>query len=250
MQLQVQDISFSYPGFKALKHISFEAGKGDMVAIIGQNGSGKSTLLKCITRILNINTGMIKIGNTALNAIPASRLSRLLAYIPQTEETINGLNVFDAVLLGRKPYIRSRPLPEDMYCVAELLERLDLEQVAMRGLNTLSGGQQQRVFIARALAQEPSILLLDEPIANLDINHQMRVMRLLQQLAGEGMTVVITIHDINMAARFCNKALMLKQGEVFASGLQSVYTPENIGNLYDIEVDVLHHKDCICIIPQ
>ena len=120
----------------------------------------------------------------------------------------------------------------------------------MRPLNTLSGGQRQRVFIARALAQQPAVLLLDEPIANLDINHQMKVMRLLQQLAGEGLIVIITIHDINMAARFCNKALMLKQGQVFASGLQSVYTPENIENLYDIQVEVLHHKDCICIIPQ
>ena len=137
-----------------------------------------------------------------------------------------------------------------MELVAGLLARLELEAVAMRHLNTLSGGQQQRVYIARALAQQPSILLLDEPIANLDINHQMKVMKLLQQLAGEGMTIIITIHDINMAARFCNKALMLKQGNVFASGLQSVYTPENIENLYDIQVDVLHHKNCICIIPQ
>ena len=250
MQLQVQDISFSYSGFKALKHISFSADKGDMLAIIGQNGSGKSTLLKCITRILKVNTGTIQIANTPLNAIPANQLARLLAYIPQTEESVTGINVFDAVLLGRKPYIQSCPATGDIQRVARLLERLDLEQVAMRGLNTLSGGQQQRVFIARALAQEPSILLLDEPIANLDINHQMKVMRLLQKLAAEGMTIIITIHDINMAARFCNKALMLKQGEVFASGLQSVYTPENIGNLYDLQVDVLHHKDCICVIPQ
>ncbi len=250
MKLNVRDISFDYAGFKALKHISFEVDKGDMMAIIGQNGSGKSTLLKCITRILRVNRGVIELEGEALNTIPASKLSRTLAYIPQTEEAIQGITVFDAVLLGRKPYIHNRPSAGDMNSVARLLKRLELEEIAMRPVNTLSGGQQQRVFIARALAQEPSILLLDEPIANLDINHQMKVMRLLQQLASEGMTVIITIHDINMAARFCNKALMLKQGEVFASGMQTVYTPENIGSLYDIQVDVLHHKDCICIIPQ
>ena len=133
---------------------------------------------------------------------------------------------------------------------SRLLTRLELDEVAMRNLNTLSGGQQQRVFIARALAQQPSILLLDEPIANLDINHQMKVMKLLRQLTQEGILVIITIHDINMAARFCNKALMLKQGRIFASGMQSVYTPENIENLYDIQVDILRHNDCICIIPQ
>ena len=153
-------------------------------------------------------------------------------------------------LLGRKPYIHSRPAPEDMELVSRLLTRLELDEVAMRNLNTLSGGQQQRVFIARALAQQPSILLLDEPIANLDINHQMKVMKLLRQLTQEGILVIITIHDINMAARFCNKALMLKQGRIFASGMQSVYTPENIENLYDIQVDILRHNDCICIIPQ
>ena len=100
------------------------------------------------------------------------------------------------------------------------------------------------------IRDRPSILLLDEPIANLDINHQMKVMKLLRQLTQEGILVIITIHDINIAARFCNKALMLKQGRIFASGMQSVYTPENIENLYDIQVDILRHNDCICIIPQ
>ena len=238
IQIKVKDLSFSYSGFRALQDISFEAGAGDMLAIIGQNGSGKSTLLKCISRILKINTGHIEIGNISLSALSASKLSRIVAYIPQSTDSISGINVFDTVLLGRKPYIHSRPAPEDMELVSRLLTRLELDEVAMRNLNTLSGGQQQRVFIARALAQQPSILLLDE------------VMKLLRQLTQEGILVIITIHDINMAARFCNKALMLKQGRIFASGMQSVYTPENIENLYDIQVDILRHNDCICIIPQ
>lgn len=250
MQIKAEDISFSYGGFKALKHITFEAYPGDMLAIIGQNGSGKSTLLKCLNRILKIHAGNIRVGDMPLKDIPSQKLSRMIAYIPQTEETIHNISVFDTVLLGRKPYITNKPVQKDMEVVTRLLERLDLEAVAMRNINTLSGGQQQRVYIARALAQHPAILLLDEPIANLDINHQMKVMKLLQQLAAEGMTIIITIHDINMAARFCNKALMLKHGRVFASGLQSVYTPENIENLYDIQVDVLHHNNGICIIPQ
>ena len=234
IQIKVKDLSFSYSGFRALQDISFEAGAGDMLAIIGQNGSGKSTLLKCISRILKINTGHIEIGNISLSALSASKLSRIVAYIPQSTDSISGINVFDTVLLGRKPYIHSRPAPEDMELVSRLLTRLELDEV----------------FIARALAQQPSILLLDEPIANLDINHQMKVMKLLRQLTQEGILVIITIHDINMAARFCNKALMLKQGRIFASGMQSVYTPENIENLYDIQVDILRHNDCICIIPQ
>lgn len=250
MNLQVKHLSFAYHQMPVLQQVSFEAQAGDMLAIIGQNGSGKSTLLKCICRILKTRDDNISLEGIPLSRIPASRLARLIAYIPQSEETPEGISVFDTVLLGRKPYITGKPVPEDLEVVAGLLKRLDLETVAMRSLDTLSGGQRQRAFIARALAQQPRLLLLDEPIANLDIHHQMKVMELLRQLAREGMTIVITIHDINMAARFCNKALMLKQGQVFASGLQSVYTPENIENLYDIRVEVLRHKNGICIIPQ
>lgn len=251
MNLQVNNISFSYKnGFPALKNISFLSQAGDMLAIVGQNGSGKSTLLKCLNRILKINTGSIRLGETPLHSLSPEQLARIIAYIPQTEEYITDLSVFDTVLLGRKPHIRYTPTPQDLETVSRLLTRLELETIAMRPLSTLSGGQQQRVFIARALAQHPKILLLDEPIANLDINHQMKVLKLLQQLADGGMNILLTIHDINMAARFCNNVLMLKQGELFAAGRQSAYTPENIQNLYDIQVDIIRHNDHICIIPQ
>lgn len=250
MQLKVNRLSFSYATFKALEDISFETVSGDTLAIIGQNGSGKSTLLKCLNRILKIKEGRIEIGHLPLQEYSPRQLSRTVAYVPQSETTVSGNSVFDTVLLGRRPYISGTPSPDDLAVVARLLARLELESVAMRGLNTLSGGQQQRVYIARALAQQPSILLLDEPIANLDINQQMKVMKLLQQLAQEGMNIIITLHDVNLSARFCNKALMLKQGKVFASGFQSVYTPENIENLYDVQVDIFYHKNHICIIPQ
>jgi len=251
MNLQVNDISFSYRnGFPALKNISFHNRAGDLLAIVGQNGSGKSTLLKCINRILKIEAGSIRLGDTLLPLFSPGQLARIIAYIPQAEEYVTDLSVFDTVLLGRKPHIRHTPAPHDLETVSRLLTRLELESVAMRSLTTLSGGQRQRVFIARALAQQPEILLLDEPIANLDLNHQMKVMQLLQQLAADGMNIILTIHDINMAARFCNKVLMLKQGELFASGRQSAYTPENIQNLYDIRVDIVQHNDHICIIPR
>lgn len=175
MRIKVNHISFSYNELQALKDISFEVDTGDMLAIIGQNGSGKSTLLKCMNRILKINQGSIEINERSLSAISPAKLSQIMAYIPQTEEARTGLTVFDTVLLGRKPYISGKPSAHDLEFVSELLFRLELEEEAMRTINTLSGGQQQRVFIARALAQQPSILLLDEPIANLDIYHQMKV---------------------------------------------------------------------------
>ncbi len=251
MKLQVNNISFTYKnGFPALKDISFHTQEGDILAIVGQNGSGKSTLLKCINRLLKVRSGDIRLGNMPLSSLSPDRLAHLIAYITQTEEYVTDLYVFDTDLLGRKPHIRHTPAPQDLRIVSSLLTRLELDAIAMRRLTTLSGGQRQRAFIARALAQQPEILLLDEPIANLDINHQMKVMQLLQQLAAEGMNVILTIHDINMAARFCNKVLMLKQGELFAAGRQSAYTPENIQNLYGIQVDIVKHNDHICIIPQ
>lgn len=250
MMLQIENLSFSYAGFQALKHVSLEVDSGDMVAIVGRNGSGKSTLLKCLCRVLRTASGTIRLDGTLLASLSAASLSRLIAYIPQSETAVGDISVFDAVLLGRKPYIRSRPAADDLRAVAALLARLELEAVAMRPLRTLSGGQQQRVFIARALAQEPALLLLDEPIANLDLNHQIKVMKLLRQLADGGMTILLSIHDINMAARFCNRALMLRQGEVFASGGEDVYTPENIRLLYDMDVDVLRHNNSLYVIPQ
>lgn len=250
MEIKVDDISFVYSGLRALNHVSFEVNSGDMLAIIGQNGSGKSTLLKCLNRILKVDKGIIRIGDVLLKDYSSGQLARTIAYIPQSEEVVEGMSVFDTVLLGRKPYIGRKPSIDDMKLVSGLLERLELQTVAMRSINTLSGGQQQRVYIARALAQQPAVLLLDEPIANLDMNHQMKVMKLLQQLASEGLIIVVTIHDINMAARFCNKVLMLKHGEVFAAGNCSVYTPENIENLFDIRVDVVCHKNGVCIVPQ
>lgn len=250
MFLQIENLSFRYAAFRALRHIFLEAGAGDMLAVVGRNGSGKSTLLKCLCRVLRATGGTVRLDGVPIDSLPADRLARLVAYIPQSETAVGDVTVFDAVLLGRKPYIRARPAPDDLRAVAALLARLELEAVAMRPLRTLSGGQQQRVFIARALAQEPALLLLDEPIANLDLNHQVKVMKLLRRLADGGMTVVLTIHDINLAARFCNRTLMLREGEVFAAGGEQVYTPENIRRLYDMEVDVLRHKDLLYVIPQ
>ena len=249
MNLKVQNISFGYSKKKVLKELSFEAFSGDMVAIIGQNGSGKSTLLKCIARLLKIQTGEIRLDGIRLASIPMDKISRYLAYMPQMEVGESEANVFETVLLGRKPYINQHPSEKDLNVVTHILSQLELEKMALTRLNTLSGGQRQRVLIARALAQEPSLFLLDEPISNLDLSQQLRVMRLLQGLAQKGMTIIMTLHDINFAARFCNKVLMLKAGEIFASGIESVYTPENIAQLYDVEVEVLYHKNQIYIIP-
>lgn len=251
MNIDINDVSFRYDSIEALKKVNLSINKGDLAVILGPDGSGKSTLLKCMDGILKIHLGCIELDAKNLKSYGTDQLSKVIAYIPQYDEGLSGMNVFDAVLLGRKPYIRWKPADTDLKKVADILRAFNLDQLAMRHVDALSGGQRQRVMIARAVAQEPSILLLDEPIANLDLYHQMKVMELLYNLSNKGITIVITMHDINLAARFCTQALMLRDGVVFASGKRSnVFTPQNIEALFDVKVTILNNGEDMYIIPH
>ncbi|MGL5785546.1 MAG: ABC transporter ATP-binding protein [Bacteroidales bacterium] len=251
MKIDIEDVSFRYDSVDALNEVNVNIERGDLAVILGPNGSGKSTLLKCMDGILKIRNGAIRLDEKSLVNFSTEQISRVIAYIPQYEEGLTGMNVFDAVLLGRKPYIRWRPSDSDLQLVASVLRAFDLDKLAMRHVDALSGGQRQRVMIARAIAQEPSVLLLDEPTANLDLHHQMKVMELLDGLSKKGITIVVTMHDINLAARFCTQALMLRNGIVFASGnREKVFTAGNIEALFDIKVNIIGQGDDLFIIPQ
>jgi len=220
------------------------------VALVGPNGSGKSTLIKCINGILTVREGDVLIDGISVHTIPAVERARKMAYVPQTEQKSVPVQVFDAVLLGRKPYIQWRPSRSDYERTAEILQRLDLEDVAMREVHKLSGGQQQRVFIARALNQQPEILLLDEPTANLDLKYQMETLGLLRDLAGDGITVVIAMHDINMASLFAGRVMMLKNGTIFASGGPEIVTAEHVEQLFGVKVRIVHENGTRFIVPD
>ena len=248
--LSIDQISFSYKETDALKAVSFLLEKGSVAAIVGPNGSGKSSLLKCMDRILTYQAGKIHLEDEELKTISPGRLSRKIAYVPQREYSAMPITVFDAVLLGRKPHIKWQITNQDIKIVSQMLEKLDLSEFAMRDVNSLSGGQQQRVSLARALCQQPEILLLDEPTANLDLYHQIEIMEYLTELAHEGMIVVITLHDINLAAQYCDKALMLNKGELFACGGKEIFTPENIQTLFHTQVEVIQRNDRLFILPQ
>lgn len=250
MHITLRNITFRYEKDPVLSSIHAEIDRGDLVALVGPNGSGKSTLIKCINGILTVREGDVLIDGTSVRSIPAVERARKMAYVPQTEQKSVPVQVFDAVLLGRKPYIQWRPSPSDFEQTAEVIRRLDLEDVAMREVNKLSGGQQQRVYIARALNQQPDILLLDEPTANLDLKYQMETLNLLRDLARDGITVVIAMHDINMASLFANRVLMLKNGSVFAGGGSEIVTAENIEKLFGVKVKVVHENDTRFIVPD
>ncbi len=250
MKISIQDIEFSYNGVPALENINNKFGKGDFIALVGPNGSGKSTLIKCLNGILKVHKGVVLIDEKSINSFSPNELAKEIAYVPQSENKKPVLTVFDIVLLGRKPYINWKPSKHDLKVTAEIINLLHLETLALKDFNKLSGGQQQIVYIARALAQEPDILLLDEPTANLDIRHQVEVLEILKELAHKGITIIIALHDINIAARYASRIMMLKEGKVFASGGKEIINEQNIENLYDIKVKIFRENSRIFIIPE
>ncbi len=249
MKISINNIDFAYNGTPVLKGINCNIDKGDFIAIVGPNGSGKSTLLKCMNGILQPRKGNISINDKNIKHHHLRNLAKTMAYVPQNKYDKTSSTVFDTVLLGRKPYISWKPSYSDMEMTSQIITELQLENIAMKDINKLSGGQQQTVFIARALAQQPDILLLDEPTANLDLKHTIEIMEMLKGLCNKGLTVIIALHDINLAMRYTNKIMMLKEGEVFAYGGKSIITEKNLETLYDIKVKVIEHNDTLHVIP-
>lgn len=247
--IEIKDLQFSYQIQPVLEDVCCHIHAGDFVALVGPNGSGKSTLLKCINRILRPQKGVITINGEEVATIAPTELARFMAYVPQSQRRQYSTTVFDAVLTGRKPHIGWRPMNRDFDYVSDTLRFLHLEKLSDKRVNELSGGQQQMVMIARALAQEPKILLLDEPTANLDIRHQFEVLELLHDLCNKGITIIIAIHDINMAIRYASHIMMLKEGRIFAYGKEEVVTSENIGELYNINVEIIRREDSLYILP-
>ena len=169
-------VEFSYGSVPVLCDVNFEVKKGDFISILGVNGSGKSTLMKCINRILRFKEGMIFVEDRDLKQMKAIEIAQKIGYVPQTSEK-GFVTVFDAVLLGRKPYIKWDVSQKDIELTEEILKIMGLEEYSLRYINELSGGELQKVVIARALVQEPQILLLDEPTSDLDLKNQLEVMK-------------------------------------------------------------------------
>ena len=249
--IELQNIRFSYDRASApvLQDVSFRLDDGQCAAVLGNNGAGKSTLLKCIDRILRPQAGKVLVDGQDVFSLSGNELARRIAYVAQNARS-SDLLVFDTVLLGRRPYIRWDVSEHDRALVASLLERMKLTHLAMRPLSQLSGGEAQKVLLARALAQEPRLLLLDEPTSNLDPRNQHEVMQLVQELAKErGICVITVLHDLNLAIRYSDRFLLLKDGGVYASGGAECMTPETIEAVYSMHVHILEHRGIPVIVP-
>jgi len=249
VMLSVQEIQFGYPARMVLKEVSFELGRGEILAVLGVNGAGKTTLLKCLNRILKPQRGTVFLNGQALSGMKGKEIALRVGYVPQRygEER---LKVFEAVLLGRRPHLRWAPTHHDLQVVENTLKLLRLDHLAERSVGELSGGEAQKVILARALAQEPKVLLLDEPVSNLDIKNQMEVMGLIRWVVREGdLSAVVSIHDLNLALRFADSFLFLKNGCVHTLARLGQITPEVVYEVYGVQVMMREMQGIPVLIP-
>ena len=241
--ISVNHLTFSYDKKNALEDISFEIPKSDFCAVIGPNGSGKSTLLKAVSRLLPEGTvkSAVSVENRPLSDYTPLTLARKVAYVPQRVDIVFDFTVFDTVMMGRHPH-QSRwetGTPHDIAVVTEVLEKTGLLSLQNRMLTQLSGGEVQRVMIARAMAQQTPVLLLDEPLSNLDVTHKFEVMRLLRSLNLDGnVTVMMVVHDFAFAKQFAATTMLLKGGKLLAYGkTEEVVTLPMIRDAFDMGDD-------------
>lgn len=240
MFVNIEGLSFGYRTTIILHEIEMGLNKGEVVSIVGPNGAGKTTLLKSVASILPLQKGTVQIGGVDVRSIKPAELAKIQAYVPQQASSGFPLTVMETVMLGRKPYIRWGVREKDLRIVESLLAELRLTRYAERYMDELSGGERQKVLIARALAQQPQMLLLDEPTSALDIRHQLEVLQIVRDLAKRaGMLVVLILHDLELAARYSDVVYMLKDGAVFAGGKpQEVFTAANMETVYGVRMEI------------
>ena len=236
--IEIRDIAFSYGRLRILNGVSFTAQSGECVGILGNNGAGKSTLITCINRIRTPERGEVIIDGKSVREMSRNEMARTIAYVAQKNE-MSHATVFDCVLLGRKPYIKWSVSQEDIDLCEAMIRRVGMEQFQVRSLDELSGGELQKVMLARALVQQPKLLLLDEPTSNLDPRNQYEMMALVRQIAREqGIAVFIVIHDLNLALRYCDRFYFLKDGTGYSYGGVETVTAETIQTVYGIKAEI------------
>ncbi|MDR0767480.1 MAG: ABC transporter ATP-binding protein [Methanosarcinales archaeon] len=243
--LKIEDLHFSYKDKPVLDGINIDVKQGEIIGIIGPNGCGKTTLLKHINRNLTPAAGCVLLDGTDIKGMKKSAIARHVAVVPQSNEIHFSFTVRDIVTMGRMPFLEKfrGESSEDIKKVEEAMQKTNIIAFADRFINTMSGGERQRVIIARALAQTPSIILMDEPTLHLDISNQFDILDLVKKLSDEdGLTVVIVSHDLPMVVRYCDRIIMLKDQKIFAMGTpEEVLTPENIREIFN--VDAVFEKD-------
>jgi iron complex transport system ATP-binding protein len=247
--LEVDGMEFGYRSISVLRNIKFSLGRSETLSILGPNGVGKTTLLKCINRIIHARSGTVMVEDEDVASMSRTEMARKMGYVPQRGE-VSRITVFDAVLLGRRPYIKWDVTKEDIEIANQAVEELGLSSMSLRYIDEISGGEYQKVQIARALVQQPKVLLLDEPTSALDLcNQHVMMKKMVDLVKRNGLTAVMTMHDLNLALRYSDRFILLKDGTVYAAGGREIMTPANIEAVYGLPVLVQSIEGLPVVVP-
>jgi len=243
--LTLRDTTFGYGGPPILRDVSFYIEPGEIVAVVGPNGVGKSTLIKAVSGVLQLSSGSIMVQRSDLARMSPAERARFISVVPQAALLPGGYTVRDVVLMGRTPYLGwlERESTQDFDIVDRAMRQTEIDELADRLVGELSGGEQQRVLIARALAQDSPVMLLDEPTAHLDLRHQDHLLELIRRLARDhALGVLAAIHDLNLVARLADRVILLSDGMIKKRGKPAdVLTPEELEAVYGIQIHVTTH---------
>jgi iron complex transport system ATP-binding protein len=251
VRIKLDNVGVNYGKYKAAEGISFEVGPGEVLTIVGPNGSGKSTIIKCMAQILKPSAGKVYIDGRDLAGIDLHEVAMLIGYVPQNFHYLFFSNVMETVLLGRKPHIKWRVGKKDLDIVQKALDNMGIAHMAGKFMDELSGGEKQKVYIARTLAQEPQLYLLDEPTSNLDLKHQIEVLEITKRLTREqGVSMIMALHDLNLAMKYSDKIAIMQKGRLYAYGTpEDVLTVENINKVYGVEAVIVESGYGKYIVP-
>ena len=250
--IQLHDLGVRFDRTEAVRDLTLEVANDEWVMLIGPNGAGKTSVLRALCGLLPF-AGEAAIDGRDVRSFSRRELARLIAFVPQNPATPSELTVAEYVLLGRTPHLGYLGVEgrRDRQAVAHALERLDLLPFAERGLGSLSGGELQRAVLARALAQQAPILLLDEPTTSLDLGRQQQVLDLVDALRADGLTVVSTMHDLTLAGQYADRLVLLDRGVLAVEGTpREVLSPENLAAYYGASVHVVHENGDTYVLPR
>lgn len=253
--IKVQDLEFYYGNKKILDNISFEVESGEILGILGPNGSGKTTLLNVLNGVLKKKNGDIFIKNKKIEDYSRKELAKIMAILPQDMSPSFDFTVYEIVSMGRYPHLGLLDSfsEKDEKMIENAMEITDVLKFKNKSIREISGGERQRVFIARAIAQEPEIILLDEPTSNLDLKYQIEILDIIEKMRKEGKTIIISMHDVNLAIKYCSRLALLSSGKIYAIGKpDEIIDEKSISEVYGIEGKIIRNGNnrIVFVLPE
>lgn len=242
MSLKVENLQFRYKKNLVLDGIAFEASAPEVISVLGKNGAGKSTLFKCILGLLDFQNGTIEISGQNMKTLSKQELAKRVSYVPQSHDAAFPFTALEIVLMGTTAGVRgfTSPGKKEKEIAENALEIVGIPELLHRRFSQLSGGEKQLVYIARAIAQQADIMLMDEPCSSLDYGNQVRILRKIRELAETGLLILLSTHNPDHALSYADKALLLSNGKLLGYGpVNGVLSAENIGEIYNLQVDIL-----------